>query len=188
MTSVAVGHAQLQPALGGVDGALELFGVHEGLDHQDGMAVAGLPVRAEAVEGETQDPRTQIGLVCLGQDEETAVVGHQTQAAVTLATGPADPPLAVLEVFCCGAEDQDCQPAAGGIDRGVEHPFADGLHPAEVVMFSEKALEAALIGRIYQGDDPDIIQRDRTIFAARFSMLHAPKPKKSGGSCPAQSA
>jgi hypothetical protein len=55
-------------------------------------------------------------------------------------------------------------------------------------MFSEKGLEAALICGIYQGDDPDIIQRDRSIFAARFSTLHAPKPKKLGGSCPAQSA
>jgi len=94
----------------------------------------------------------------------------------------------VLEVLCCGAEDQDSQPAAGGINRGVEHAFADGLHSAEVVMFLEKGLEAALIRGICQGDDPDIIQRDRSIFAARFSTLHAPEPKKSGRSCPAQSA
>jgi len=55
-------------------------------------------------------------------------------------------------------------------------------------MFLEKGLEAALICGIYQGEDPDIIQRDRSILAARFSTLHAPEPKKSGGSCPAQSA
>ena len=52
----------------GINSTLELFGVDESLDDQDGMAVAGLPVGAERIESEAKDAGTQIGLMGLGQD------------------------------------------------------------------------------------------------------------------------
>ena len=56
MAAVAVGQAELLPPLGGVDGALEVLGIDEGLDDQDGMAVAVLPVGAQTLQGEAKDP------------------------------------------------------------------------------------------------------------------------------------
>ena len=52
---VAVGQAQLLPSLGCVDSALELFRVDEGLNDKDWMAVGGLPVGAETLQGEAKD-------------------------------------------------------------------------------------------------------------------------------------
>ena len=62
-----------------------------------------------------------------------------------MSTGPADPVVAVLEVLCRSAENQDCEPAPGRIDRGAEHPFADEFAPAEIVVLLEEGLEAAMI-------------------------------------------
>ena len=109
------------------------------------MAVAGLPVGAETSESEAKDAGTQIGLMGLGQDEDTAVIGDQAQTSVPLSTGPADPVVAVLEVLCRSAGNQDCEPATGKIDRGGEHPLADGFAPAEIVVLLEEGLEAAMI-------------------------------------------
>jgi hypothetical protein len=51
----------------------------------------------------------------------------------------------VLEVLCRSAGNQDCEPATGKIDRGGEHPLADGFAPAEIVVLLEEGLEAAMI-------------------------------------------
>lgn len=107
VTSVTVSHAQLLPPLRDVNSTLEPFGVDEGFDDQDGVAAAGLPVGTETIESEAKDAGTQIGLMGLGQDEGTAAIGDQAQTAVPLSTGPADPVVAVLEVLCRSAENQE---------------------------------------------------------------------------------
>ena len=113
------------PALGRVGGGLELLGIDEGLDHRDGVAAAGLPVRAETIE------------------------------------------------------------------RSREQARADGFDPTEVVVLLERRLEPALIRRPGQGDDPDVLQRDRglrdRLFSPGDSALHASARKKSKRVCSAQS-
>ena len=44
MPAVTFGEAQLGPARGAIDLALEALGIHKGFHHQNGMAVARLPV------------------------------------------------------------------------------------------------------------------------------------------------
>ena len=61
VATAAIRQTQLDPMVGGVNGATELFGIDKGFDHQHGMAVAGLPIIAEAPERQTQHARSQIG-------------------------------------------------------------------------------------------------------------------------------
>ena len=91
------------------------------------MAVAGLPVGAEPVQSQAQNPRAQIGHGAVGQNQEAAVVDHQAQAAITLGARPTDPLIAVLEMFGGGAEEQQRHPAVLGIDGGGDKDDADLL-------------------------------------------------------------
>ncbi len=63
-----------------------------------------------------------------------------------------------FELLCRSAEDQHRQPATGGVDSGIEHAFPDGFDPTEVIVFLQQGLEAVLIRRIDQRQDPDVIQ------------------------------
>ena len=92
------------------------------------------------------------------QDEEAGVVGDEAQASIPLGSGPTDPPVTVLEVLCRSAEDQQRQPAIGGVDSCIEHAFPDGFDPTKVMVFLQQGLEAVLIGRLDQRQDPDVIQ------------------------------
>jgi len=74
MSAMALGQAQLLPALGCIDRALELLRVDEGLDDQDRMPVAGLPVGAQAIEGEAQDAGAEVGLVGSGRMRKRALL------------------------------------------------------------------------------------------------------------------
>ena len=55
----AVGLSQLLPTAGGIDGAAELLGIHEGFDQRDRMAVTGLPVGRQTVQGQAQGARAR---------------------------------------------------------------------------------------------------------------------------------
>ena len=151
------------------------------------MAVAGLPVGAEAIPRPAEHPRSEVGLVAFGQDEKAAVVGDEAQAVVTLGLRPSDPLVAGLEGFGRGAEDPYRQPSASGSDRSVEHLFTAGLEAAEVVVLSEKGLESALVWEPGQLNDLDVGEGDRggagCLFSVGGDALHAPDGKKLEGGC-----
>jgi hypothetical protein len=65
--------------------------VHKGLQQQHAMAEGDLPIARQTPLAERQNPRPQIENMPVGQDEKTAVVDHQFQAAVALAKVPTDP-------------------------------------------------------------------------------------------------
>jgi len=58
-------------------------------------------------------------------------------------------------------EDQYLQPLTSAIDRGVEHPFTDGLEAAEAMVLSEKGLELAFVWEFVQLNDNDAAKGDR---------------------------
>ncbi len=76
-----------------MDHGLEPLRIDEGLDDQDRVPKKGLPVGAEAIEGRAQDAGIEVGLVGVGEDEKTAVVGDHAATPVTLGT-----PISALEV------------------------------------------------------------------------------------------
>lgn len=94
----------------------------------------------------------------LWQDEEAGVVGDKAQSSIPLRPGPTDAPVTVFEVVCRSAEDQHLQPATGGVNSGIEHAFTGGFDPTEVMVFLQQGMEAVLIGRPNQRQDPDVIQ------------------------------
>jgi len=87
----AVGRAQFLPAAGGVNGAAKLRGIDKGFHNQDRMIVALLPVGAEPAQHQRQGTRTQIGKSFVGQEQKSAVIDHQGQAAPALLLAPANP-------------------------------------------------------------------------------------------------
>jgi hypothetical protein len=154
----AVGGTQFGPTAGGVDGAAKLRGIDEGLDHEDRMAVAGLPVGGESLERQGEHAGSEIGNGVLGQDQETAIVDDEGAAAITLGAGPTDPGVAVLEVFGGGAEEEDGDPLALGVHGGVMQLLAHGLEPAQVVMAAQQRLEAAAVCGVGEQDEANFLQ------------------------------
>lgn len=116
------------------------LGIDESLDQQHGMAVAGLPVGGEPLERHAQHARAQIGDREPRQEQEAAVVGDQTQAAVPLCAAPADVGVALAQVLCRRAEDQQRQPVALRVGGGVVESFAQRLEASKVVMLLEQAI------------------------------------------------
>ena len=55
-TAPTVRQTQLLPAIGGVDRAAELLRVNKGFGHHYRMAIASLPIGAEPIQGQAQDP------------------------------------------------------------------------------------------------------------------------------------
>src|SRR5208337_4177492 len=111
----AVGLAKLAPAAGRINRPAELGDIDEGFDHQHRMAVSALPIGGKPIQGHAQHLARQVGHGTLGQDKESAVVSHQTQAAVALCSAPSDPLVAMLEVLGWSAEEQQRQPLTLGI-------------------------------------------------------------------------
>ena len=70
------GLAQRDPALGSVTGGREAGKIHKGFGHKDRMAVALLPILAEAFEVQRQDLGGKIG-DAFGQDQKAHIIGDQ---------------------------------------------------------------------------------------------------------------
>jgi hypothetical protein len=79
------------------------------------MAVLGLPIGGKPIQGQAQHLDRQVGHGALRQDQEPAVVSHQTQAPVALCRAPSDPLVAMFEVLGWGTEDQQGEPLTLGI-------------------------------------------------------------------------
>ena len=145
LAAPAIGQSQLHPVVGRVNGAAKLLRIDERFNHQDGMAILSLPIRAQPVQRQAQHSRSEIGHRKFWQNQEAAVVGHQAQAPVTLDIRPADPLLTVLQMFRCRAEEQQRQPLPLGVHRDVIDLLADRLKTAQVMMGFEQPLEPSPI-------------------------------------------
>ena len=54
--SIPLGQSQLDPVGGAIDAAMEAPGINKGLQQQQGMAEAGLPIGPDPAFGQCQDP------------------------------------------------------------------------------------------------------------------------------------
>ncbi len=70
------GLAQGDPALGSVTGAKKAGKIHKGFGHKDWMALALLPILAEAFEVQGQNLGGKI-VTAFGQDQEAHIIGDQ---------------------------------------------------------------------------------------------------------------
>ena len=89
-------------------------------------------------------------------------------------------------------EEQEGDPAALGIDRGVIEPLAHRLEGAQIVMLLEQSLKASVLGGFGEQHEANLVQqglfgRDRRWARGGF-LIHAPEGRKFGGGCPAKSA
>ncbi len=133
----AVGLAQLGPTVGLVNRAAEPFGIDKSFDHLHRMAIAGLPVIAEPIQRQAQNPGAQIGHAKLRQHKKSAVVSHQAQTAATLFVGPTNPFITMLEVLGWRAENQHRHPLPARIPGQVIKTFAHRTNTTQIVMFIE---------------------------------------------------
>jgi hypothetical protein len=76
-TAKTFGFTHIQPISRSIDGTPEVLRVHKGLQQHHGMAKGVLPVSGEPLLAQRQNPRTQIGNVPVGKDQETAVVDYK---------------------------------------------------------------------------------------------------------------
>ena len=146
----AVGLAKLAPAAGRINRTAELGDIDEGFDHQHRMAVSALPIGGKPIQGHAQHLARQVGHGTLGQDKESAVVSHQTQATVALSSAPSDPSAAMLEVLGWSAEDQQGQPLTLGIGSQVVEAFTHRFEAPQIVMLIEQFFETFQFGALYK--------------------------------------
>ena len=145
--TVALRLAQLGPAARGVNGAEETRGVDEGFHDEDRVRVARLPIGAELCEHAALRGRTEVRHRTLRQEEETDVVGDESEAAALL-IGPAYPLVAGPQMLGGRGENQHRHPRAVRVAHRVVQLLADRLHAAEIVPGDEQVLRAlALLWR-----------------------------------------
>ena len=112
------------------------------------MRVARLPIGAELCEHAAQRGRTEVRHRTLRQEEETDVVGDESEAAAALLIGPAYPLFAGPQVPGGRGENQHRHPGAVRVAHRVVQLPADRLHAAEIVPGDEQGLRAlALLWR-----------------------------------------
>jgi hypothetical protein len=130
--------------------------------------------------------------MALGQNEESAVIDHQTQTAVALGPGPTDPLVPVFQMLGCGMEEQQRQPAPLFIHGRVKHPFANRFETAQVMVFLEQFLKVALRVRLSYEHDFNFIKTRRSGTGDRrggqIFAFHAAEDKKLAEDCSAKSA
>jgi hypothetical protein len=88
---IAAAVAHIAPVGGAVDGAVKTPRIDKGLQQQQRVTEALLPVPRHAPLAQGQHPRGEVRDVVPGQDQKPAVVGDQVQAVVLVAEIPPDP-------------------------------------------------------------------------------------------------
>jgi hypothetical protein len=73
----ALGVAHIDPVGRFVDGSPEPPRVYKGLEQHDRMAENGLPIGRHSLLAQGENAGGQIRKMAVGQDQKTAVVGHQ---------------------------------------------------------------------------------------------------------------
>lgn len=118
----AAGVAHIAPVGGAVDRAVKTPRIDKGLQQQQRVTEALLPIPRHAPLAQGQHPRGEVRDVILGQDRKPAVVGDQVQAVVLVAEIPPDPGVARGALPGSGGKTQQGQPLAvpgGDIPEGV---------------------------------------------------------------------
>src|SRR5271157_6026869 len=181
----AVGLAKLAPAAGRINRTAELGDIDEGFDHQHRMAVSALPIGGKPIQGQAQHLARQVGHGTLGQDKESAVVSHQTEATVALCSAPSDPLVSMLEVLGWSAEDQQGQPLTLGIGGHVVEALAHRFEASQIVMCSssnclKRSSSARSTSRTWTWSNSACSSQSLT------HATHAREGKKSQCKCPAE--
>ena len=82
----------------------------------------------------------------MGQNQETRIIGHQTQTLAPLSFGPPNPLVAMTQMPGRRAKDQQRQPLAAP-PRHIIEPLPHRLDPREIMMPPEQRLETRIILR-----------------------------------------
>jgi len=136
---------------GPVHGPSKALRVDKGFQQQHAMTESGFPIAPQTPLAERQHPRPQVENMPLGQDEKTAVVDHQLQAAIALAKIPTDPAIARGALEGTGRKAQQGHPflPPGG---DIPQRFADLRQGPQVVVL----LHQLLITGLFEGTNrPD---------------------------------
>jgi len=136
--SPAFGHADFNPIGRAITGAFEPSRVHIGLDQGDGVAVAVLPVGAEALEIEAQAVGSQVGRAAFGREQrEPSVAGHQMASGLALCVSPADPRIAGPQMEGGAGPTQQANPFSLFLDH-IAKRLADHAMLFEVMVFLDQ--------------------------------------------------
>ena len=141
-TRPAVGLTQFNPTVSPVDGAAELFWIHERLHDQDGVRVLFLPILTEPIQRQSKNPGTEVGHIALGEDKEPAIVSDETASTPKLFAGPTDPVISMFEVVGGRIEKQNGQPIIGRIGGDVVEPLSHGSKASEVVVLIKQLADS----------------------------------------------
>lgn len=90
-------------------------------------------------------------------------------------------------MLCRRDEDDNRQPAPGGIACSVAHALADGFGLTKIVALLKEGLEAAVIGGVDQWLNLPAIHPDRLVLVMRNSELHTSEGKMPKAGCSATS-
>ena len=152
------------------------------------MAVTDLPISRQTVRGQAQGTRGQIGEGFVGQEQETAVIGNEREAAAALFFGPADPLIAGAQAAGSSTKNQHAQPNTPSGDR-IPELLADRTDIAQVMMFAQQTAGAGLVFARGQRLDLDGRQVDRAVaLMGADSFGHGPKCETLRATCPAPRA
>jgi len=142
------------------------------------MPVVTFPILAETLTVEGQDPRGDMGVAPLRQDEETNVVGPEMKAAEAQRRAPADPGIAR------SALQGGRTPAPQGhpllLEEGyVAEGLSDNRAQAQIVVGPHQVLPSPSFLAAY-GTDDDGVERDSLGTAIGCCLVHAgrlPNPR-----------
>ena len=144
---VPAGAAEEVPVRGPVAGAGEPARVDEALGDQQGMAVLGLPVRAEPPRHPGQRPGAEMREdPGRAQDDEPGVVGDQMQAAVAQLPRPADPPVPVSALERARLPAGEREPPLAPLDDVAQPPAGEPPEAEVVVEVDLFVPPSALVG------------------------------------------
>jgi len=182
----AAGIAQVLPVGGAIECAVEVTRIDKGLQQQQWVAEARLPVPCQAAFAQGEDPRGEVRDMVFWQDQKATIVGDEVQAIVLVAKIPSDPGIPCRALPGRGREAQQCPPLAapeGDIPEGV----ADLRQGSQVVMGVHQGLEARLlVGRnglysnVLEVQAPTLAPSDVEM---RYTRLAGRCPKSGATAC-----
>jgi hypothetical protein len=92
------GFAQVRPTTDFVGGAWVETGIDESLDQCDGIAPTLFPVLGEPSQHELHKAANEVGIMAIGHDQQTRVIGQQGAAAAALLSRPTDELISIFNV------------------------------------------------------------------------------------------
>lgn len=148
--AAALGGADAEPVGGLVGDAAKAWLFDEGFEQDRAVAVLKLPVVGDAVCRSSQNGRGQIPALDPRQDQEAGIVDHQVEPLLALRGRPADEAVARLGFPGGGAEAEQREEVAAGLDEVTQLGAGQRLI-AEVVVTVEVLV--VQMGCVAMGDE-----------------------------------